>query len=112
MENKQVTIMVLLDLSAEFDTVYHELMLSICEKRFGIKDSTLQWCNTYLHPRHIKVCINDTYSKELSIKYGIPQGSCSGANNFTAYCSPIENTVPVCVNLSGYAEEYSFRLVL
>ena len=109
MEHQEVTMMVLLDLSAAFDVVDHNLVLSIYEKRFRVTDGALQWYESYLHPRHMKVCINDTYSKELSIKYGVPQGSCSRANNFTAYCSPIEDTVPKCVNLSGYADDHSLR---
>ena len=62
---------------------------------------------SYLHPRQMKVGINNVYSKELTIKYRVPQGSCSGANNFTAYCSLIEDTVPKCVNLIGCADNHS-----
>ena len=86
-------VVVLLDLSAVFDMMDHDLMLSILENHYGITDTALQWYETYLRPRWMKVCVNERYSKELSLKYGVPQGSCSGANNFVAYCAPIEHVV-------------------
>ena len=100
----------LLDLLAAFDTVDHDLMLSILENRYGITDTALQWYETYLRPRWMKVCVNSKYSSELNIKYGVPQCSCFGANNFVAYFAPIENTIKdTGVDLSGYADDHSLR---
>ena len=100
---------ILLDLSAVFDIADHDLLLSIHNKRFGISDTTLAWYESYLHPRQMQVCVNITYSKKLNLKYGVPQGSCWGANNFTAYCSPIGDLIPSDVDLSGYADDHSHR---
>ena len=54
-KNQEVTIVVLLDLSAAFNTVNHDLMLSI---RYGVTDSALQWYESYPRPRCMKVCVN------------------------------------------------------
>ena len=109
MGNQKVTLIVLLDLLAAFDTVDHDLMQSIYGQKFDITGTALQWYNSYLRPRWMKVCVEGAYSSQLSIKYGVPQGSCSGANNFTAYCSPIADVVPAGVNINGYADDHSLR---
>ena len=57
----------------------------------------------------MKVCMNKAYSSELNLKYGVPQGSCSGANNFTAYCAPIGDLIPSNVDLSGCADDHSLH---
>ena len=48
MENKSVTVVVTLDLIAAFDTVYHDLLLEVLEKQFGITGSARQWYHNYL----------------------------------------------------------------
>ena len=109
MERQEVTMIVLLDLSAAFDTVDHDILLTIFKNHFGIADTALQWYDKYLRPRKMKVCVNASYSNELSLKYGVPQGSCSGANNFVAYCAPIEDIVKEPVSINGYADDHSLR---
>ena len=51
MERQEVMMMVLLDLSAVFGTVDHDLLLGILENRFRITGSALQWHDTYLGPQ-------------------------------------------------------------
>ena len=51
MERQEVTMVVLLDLSAVFDAVDHDLLLRILENRYGITGKALQWYDTYLQPR-------------------------------------------------------------
>ena len=109
MEQQEVTIVVLLDLSAAFDMVDHDLLLSRHHKRFGISDTTLALYDSFLWPRQMQVSVNDTYSEKLNLKYGVPQGSCSGAKNFMAYCAPIGDLIPSDIDLSGYADDHSLR---
>ena len=43
MEHQSITAVAILDLSAAFDTVDHELLLDIPSQQFGITDSTIKW---------------------------------------------------------------------
>ena len=54
MDDKQLTILVLLDLSAAFDTVDHDILLGRLEECIGIPGSTLKWMKSYIYQ------INDT----------------------------------------------------
>ena len=72
MERKQVTAVIVLDMSAAFDTVDHDLLLDILHKRFGIAETALQWYQSYLRPRGMKVCINEAYSSIRPLNYSVP----------------------------------------
>ena len=99
MERKQVTAVIVLNMSAAFNTVDHDLLLDILHKRFGIAETALQWYQSYLRPQGMKVCINDAYSSIRSLNYSVPQGSASGANLFTAYCASIELVIPPSITI-------------
>ena len=57
MEKQLVTVVVILDLSAAFDTVDHDLLLEVLESRFGIVGTARKWYTSYLKPRSFKVSI-------------------------------------------------------
>ena len=92
MEKQDVTAVTILNLSAAFDTVNHDLLLEVLNKRFGIKDKALKWYEQYLKPRKLKISINNTYSEEQTINYSVPQGSIQGTFLFNAYASTISRS--------------------
>ena len=109
MEKQHITACTFLDLSAAFDTVDHELLLSILSNQFGIKDTALNWYDSYLRPRSFKVNINSAYSDTKDLTFSVPQGSASGANIFTAYCSSLGNIVTKPLTLQGFADDHFIR---
>ena len=89
MDQQQVTLLVLLDLSAAFDTVDHDIAIKILNRDFGVEGTALNWFSSYLTGRSQRVVIKDTYSDSNVIKYGVPQGSCLGPIIFTIYASSL-----------------------
>ena len=48
MEQKNITILVIMDLSVAFDTVNHTVLLEVLHKYFRIEDVALEWFHSYL----------------------------------------------------------------
>ena len=48
MDSQKVTLLVLLDLSAAFDTINHSILLNRLCHRIGVKDAALRWFQSYL----------------------------------------------------------------
>ena len=107
MESKQVTALVMMDLSAAFNTIDHELLLEILHHRYGISDDALGWYENYLRPRGFKVCVGDSYSKVRPLTFSVPQGSCSGAVIFIAYIESLSDIILHPIQLAGFADDHS-----
>ncbi len=82
-------ILVLLDLSAAFDTIDHELLIDALQSNFGVVDKALAWFRSYLENRHQKVVVNDSCSALKPLKCGVPQGSVVGPLLFSVYTQPL-----------------------
>ncbi len=57
LDRKQAVLLVLLDLSAAFDTVDHTVLLKWLEARVGLRDIPLQWMRSYLTHRYQHVSV-------------------------------------------------------
>ena len=86
-------ILVLLDLTAAFDTIDHALLLQRLRQRCGIGGKVLQWFESYLHQREQSVLINTSKSNPLTMEWGIPQGSIGGPILFVSYTAPVEDII-------------------
>ena len=84
-EAGNVVIVILLDLSAAFDTIDHTVLLEKLLNDYGVTGSALQWMKSYLEKRYFCVKIDDTLSSFLELLFGVPQGSLLGQNIFILY---------------------------
>ena len=89
LDQKCGVILVLLDLSAAFDTIDHNVLLQLLQTRIGLSDSVLRWFRSYLTGRTQCVSIDNFCSKSSPLQYGVPQGSVLGPLLYTMYTLPL-----------------------
>ena len=87
------SVVLLLDLSAAFDTVDHEKLLNILEVEIGVTGVALQWFREFLTNRTQKVKIGDSYSEVAQLLYGVIQGSILGPRLFNVYIRSVYKRV-------------------
>ena len=85
LDNRQCVGLVLLDLSAAFDTIDHEVFLRRLKEDYGITGGVNDWMHSYLKDRSQSVVINGTLSDKIDLEYGFPQGSKIGPFGFKLY---------------------------
>ena len=86
-------ILVILYLSAAFDTIDLQKHLDLLDYSFGIRGDTLMWFKLYLQDRGQTVQIGYSTSESVTLKYGVPQGSVLGPILFTMYTTPLGNII-------------------
>ena len=76
MNSQRVTLLVLLDLSAAFDTVDHGILLRRLSTSFGIRGRALEWFSSYLLGRSQHILLDGVKSDSFDLRFGVPHGSC------------------------------------
>ena len=92
-DNGNLSLLTLLDLSAAFDTIDHSILLERLQTSFGIDGLPLKWVKSYLSNRHQKVKIDNNLSNVLPILYGVPQGSVLGPLLFSMYIYTLTDVI-------------------
>ena len=85
MNQQQVTLLVMLDLSAAFDTVNHEMLIKHLQSKIGLCGTPLEWFTSYLLDCSYRVTVNGKCSQRFHLNCGVPQGSCLGPMLFHIY---------------------------
>ena len=94
LKNQEVACLILLDLSAAFNTTDHNTLLGRLETRFAVTGTALNWLRSYLTKWTQAVAVGDpllesSRSAFVLLKSGIPQGSVLGPILFTICTAPI-----------------------
>ena len=85
--------LILLDLSAAFDTVDYDILLKRLQDRFGVYGKALTWFSSYRSDRVQRICISGSLSEKTELEYGVPQGSVLGPYLFTMYMDPLGDVI-------------------
>ena len=68
-------IFLMFELSAAFDTIDHDILLSRVCNVYGITGNALDWFRSYLIGKIQRVVIEDSVSVDQELDFGVPQGS-------------------------------------
>ena len=105
-DQKQTTLLVLLDLSAAFDCIDIPTLLRRLEHTFGVSNVPLRWLTSYLDGRSQFVRLGTARSDTMHNDYGVPQGSVLGPLLFTLYVAPVTGIIQeLGLNLVQYADD-------
>ena len=97
----RTSLLVLLDLSAAFDTVDHDMLIEdlwFC----GVRESALALLRSYLENRLQRVVVREALSEPSPLRCGVPQGSVLGPLLFLVY------TRSLAALLDAHGVEYHF----
>ena len=105
MESQKCTILILLDLSAAFDTVDHPILLKRLEHHFGINNGALKWIKSYLADRTQSVIISGTQSHVKTLDCNVPQGSVFGPGLYLDFTAPLDEVIGDEIESDFYADD-------
>ena len=104
-DTKEITI-IYTDAKKAFDSVPHDLLLHKCQN-LGITGKNLAFIRSFLSDREQRVSLNNTESRKIPIKSGVPQGGVLSGLLFILYV----NDLPQCLQYlkaSIYADDAKF----
>ena len=87
------TALVLLDLSAAFDTIDQPTLRNCLKSWFGVSGTALKWFTSYLSHRFQAIKIGSTLSDLHELLFGVPQGSVLGPLLFSLYTTPLSKVI-------------------
>jgi len=106
LDNHQCIYLVLLDLSAAFDTIDHDMFLERLENDYAVTGKVVDWMRSYLVNRTQTIDINNTFSDRIQLEFGFPQGSSIGPFGFKLYTKPLTDIAKKNnVNIHLYADD-------
>ena len=112
MDKQQVSVLLLLDISAAFETVNHDLLLRRLSDRCGIQGHAYKWLEFYLSERSQMVRIKSETSNKVRLTCGVPQWSVFGPFLFTVHTLPLGDLIRKRYNMDFHLYEDDTQLFM
>ena len=90
MDQGRIVLLAMIDLSAAFDTIDHDMLVRLMDEEYGIRGSALSWYSSYFRDRHQYCKLGCHESDRHKLNTGCPQGSVFGPVSYNLYTAPIE----------------------
>ena len=87
------TILLMLDLSAAFDIIDHDILLLRLYNVYGITGNAFDWFRSYLTDRIQRVIIEYSVSVDQELDFGVPQGFVLGQRIYCMYIKPVSDII-------------------
>ena len=107
-DKKQLTAVVLLDMSKAFDSINHNMLL-VKLQDVGASPLAIQWFRSYLTSCYQVVTIGTAVSDRLQVINGVPQGSILGPLLFSIYMNDLPS-VPQYCSMQCYVDDTKLLL--
>ena len=104
-DEKNISLLILLDLSKAFDSVSHNILLRKC---MNLSIDPL-WFKSYLENRNQCVRLGNNISSPKQVEFGVPQGSILGPVLFIIYINDMARVLRDCL-LIQYADDSQILL--
>jgi Reverse transcriptase (RNA-dependent DNA polymerase) len=104
LEEKQVTVLVLLDFSQAFDTVIRTLMTIKMSNSYAFDEDANKLLHSYLTDRSQFVRTDEGDSEVTATECGVPQGSVLGPLLYICYSNDVTNVIKFC-SFHAYADD-------
>ena len=75
MDKQSHECLMLIDLSAAFDTVNHDYLIQRLHSEYLVGGNVINWLKSYLSECSSKVSVNGSISDKAILEIGVPQGS-------------------------------------
>ena len=108
LDTGELVLMAMLDLSAAFDTIDHDIIIRRLRTTQGLDGNVIQWIESYLRDRTQRVKVDNTLSASRMISEGAVQGSKIGCRLYSKYVEPLGQAIRNGSCLShAYADDNS-----
>ena len=109
MEQQKVSSLVVMDLSAAFNTEDHDILLEVLSARYEVNGKALHWFEIYIRPRYCQVDVQGKRSCVKRLDLSVVQGSCLDVVLYNTCASTLETVVPNDLDHLGFIDNQSLN---